>query len=225
MNASTTERPGLLRRGWRLLDASRRAAMNLLFLLTLVVLLALLVLFIKRGPPALQDNTALLLGLQGTLVEQRSGSVTDRIRSQAIGQPDGQVQLRDLLAVLEAAAQDPKITRVVLLLDDFQGAGMAQLREAAAAIERFKASGKPVVAWSANYDQRQYYLAAASVQPDQRHDLPSLQAAADELVPGHASAHTGQEQRCCSRTQAAPWRQLRHGLAGQAQAHGGHAIG
>jgi protease-4 len=160
MNASTTERPGLLRRGWRLLDASRRAAMNLLFLLTLVVLLALLVLFIKRGPPALQDNTALLLGLQGTLVEQRSGSVTDRIRSQAIGQPDGQVQLRDLLAVLEAAAQDPKITRVVLLLDDFQGAGMAQLREAAAAIERFKASGKPVVAWSANYDQRQYYLAA-----------------------------------------------------------------
>jgi len=160
MNVPMTERPGILRRCWRLLDASRRAAMNLLFLLTLIALLALAVLFFTRSAPALQDNTALLLNLQGTLVEQRSGSVTDRIRNQASGQSDHQVQLRDLLAVLEAAAKDPKITRAVLLLDDFQGAGMAQLREAAAAIERFKTSGKPVIAWGAGYEQKQYYLAA-----------------------------------------------------------------
>ena len=37
---------------------------------------------------------------------------------------------------------------------------MATLREVAAALERFSAAGKQVVAWGASYDQRQYYLAA-----------------------------------------------------------------
>ena len=160
MSATANDRPGFFRRCWRLLDAGRRTVMNLLFLLILVALVALLVSAVKRGPPALQDNTALVLNLEGSIVEQRSGSVTDRIRNQASGQADGQVQLRDLLAVLDAAAKDPKITRAVLVLDDFQGAGMAQLREAAAAIDRFKASGKPVIAWGSNYEQKQLYLAA-----------------------------------------------------------------
>ncbi len=34
------------------------------------------------------------------------------------------------------------------------------MREIAAAIDRFKASGKKVVAWGSSYDQRQYYIAA-----------------------------------------------------------------
>jgi len=65
-----------------------------------------------------------------------------------------------VLAVLDAAAKDPKVSHVLLALDDFEGAGLATLRELAAAIERFKASGKPVYAWGSQYDQRQYYLAA-----------------------------------------------------------------
>ena len=38
--------------------------------------------------------------------------------------------------------------------------GFSTLREIAAAIDRFKASGKKVVAWGSHYDQRQYYIAA-----------------------------------------------------------------
>ncbi|RZU02993.1 signal peptide peptidase SppA [Rivibacter subsaxonicus] len=154
-------RPGLFRRLFRFVNTSRLVALNLIFLLLVVLLLAALVgWFVNRGAPKLQDNTALVLKLDGSLVEQRSGSVRDRIRNRASGQTDGQVQLRDLMAVLDAAAKDPKISRAVLLLDDFKGAGMAQLREAAAAIDRFKASGKPVIAWGAHYDQKRYYLAA-----------------------------------------------------------------
>jgi protease IV len=65
-----------------------------------------------------------------------------------------------VLAVLDAAAKDPKIVRVLLQLDELRGAGLPVLREVASGIERFKASGKPVVAWGSGYDQRQYYLAA-----------------------------------------------------------------
>jgi protease-4 len=114
----------------------------------------------RAGTPALKDNTALVLELKGKLVEQRSGSVRDRVINQIKGQSDRQIQLRDLLAVLDAAAKDPKIARAVLFLDDFEGAGMAQQREVAAALDAFKASGKPVIAWGANYTQKQLYLAS-----------------------------------------------------------------
>ena len=160
MSATAAERPGFLRRCWRLLDASRRATMNLLFLLVLIALFAALVAYLMRGPAALKDNTALVLDLNGALVEQRSGSLRERVRSQASGEPDGQVQLRDVLAVLDAAAKDPKIARAVLVLDDFRGGGLASLREVAAAIERFKAAGKPVIAWGSAYDQKSYFIAA-----------------------------------------------------------------
>ncbi|MEF9944786.1 MAG: signal peptide peptidase SppA, partial [Burkholderiaceae bacterium] len=64
------------------------------------------------------------------------------------------------LDVLAAAAEDPDIKSVLLMLDDLDGAGLASLREVGAAIDRFKQSGKPVVAWGSSFDQKQYALAA-----------------------------------------------------------------
>jgi protease-4 len=143
---------------WGLLDASRRLVLNLLFL---AVLVALVVALFKSGGPSLSDKTALVLNLQGVIVEQH----TDDLRATALAQARGQdskrtTQLRDVLTVLEAAAKDSHIERVVLVLDEFQGAGLATLREVAAALDRFKASGKTVVAWGSGYDQRQYFLAS-----------------------------------------------------------------
>jgi protease-4 len=155
------QKPSLFRRFLRFVNTFRLIVLNLIFLLLLALVLVSIIGFLAHGgTPALKDNTALVLNLQGKLVEQRSGNVQSRIRSRASGQADSQIQLRDLLAVLDAAAKDPKITRAVLLLDDFEGAGMAQQREVAAALDAFKASGKPIIAWGANYDQKQYYLAA-----------------------------------------------------------------
>ncbi|HTJ04494.1 MAG TPA: signal peptide peptidase SppA, partial [Caldimonas sp.] len=70
------------------------------------------------------------------------------------------MQLRDVLAVLDAAASDDRITSLVVVLDELRPTGFSTLREVAAAIDRFKASGKKVVAWGSGYDQRQYYVAA-----------------------------------------------------------------
>lgn len=151
----------LLRRGlaglWWLVDVTRRTLLNLLFVL-LVVLVVFA--FARRETPALQDNTALVLALEGPLVEEMPGSVRDNAIARLGGESMRITRLRDVLAVLDAAEKDPQIARVVLMLDDFQGAGLASLREVAAAIEHFKASGKQVVAWGSGYDQKQYYLAA-----------------------------------------------------------------
>ena len=146
---------------WALLDGTRRAVLNLL-LLALVV--GAVVALATSGPPALKPKTALVLNWSGPVVEQRSGSARDSALKQLQGEDTQQTRLRDVLAVLDAAAKDESITHAVLMLDSFAGAGLPTLRELAMALERFKAAGKPVTAWGAEYDQKQFFVAAHASQ-------------------------------------------------------------
>jgi len=159
-------RPGIVRRFfgglWWLLDFSRRLVLNLLFL-ALLVLLAV-AWWVGSRPAHLQEKTALVLNLSGELVEQYSGSSSEAMLADALGERPRETQLRDVLRALDAAAADPQIARVVLILDDFSGGGLASLREVAAALQRFRQSGKEVVAWGSSFAQRQYYLAAQADQ-------------------------------------------------------------
>lgn len=146
---------------WWLLDASRRALLNLLLLALLV---ALVVGFVTRGPKPLQDKTTLVLDLRGRLVEQGSGSLRDQAMAQARGEKlQAQTRLRDVLAVLDAAATDPKITQVLLDLDGFAGGGLAGMQDVVDALEHFKKASegkKKLLAYGDGYDQRSYFLAA-----------------------------------------------------------------
>lgn len=146
-----------LRGAWWALDITRRTLMNGVLLLILVALAWAL---LRGGPPALQPKTALVLDLQGRISEQRASSNRSSALKRLQGDDDEQTRLRDVLAVLDAAATDPAITQALLLTDGLAGAGLPTLRELAAALQRFKAAGKTVVAWGSAYDQRSYYLAA-----------------------------------------------------------------
>lgn len=147
----------VLRGLWWLVDTGRRAILNLLLLL---VVAAIAWALLHRGPPPLADKTVLVVNPQGPVHEQFSGSFRDNALDKARGTESGQTRLRDLLTALDAGATDPRITSALLVLDDFAGAGLPTLREVAAAVDRFRAGGKKVVAWGSSYDQRQYYLAA-----------------------------------------------------------------
>ena len=113
---------------------------------------------------SLDDHTVLVMDLKGVLVEESPGGLRDKVMGGIQGNAPQTIRLRDLVMTLELAAKDKRIDKVLLKLDDFQGGGLVSLREAASAIENFKASGKQVVAWSAYYDQRQYFLAAHANQ-------------------------------------------------------------
>ena len=155
------EKKGFLRlwvgRLWALVDGTRRAVFNLLWL---ALLIGVPVALFTGRADKLEDKTVLVLDLAGPLVEQGAGGTRETLLRQVQGEDQGQVRLRDVIAVLDAAARDPKIERVLLLPQDLSGGGLAAQREVAAALERFKASGKQVVAWATGFDQRQYYLAA-----------------------------------------------------------------
>jgi protease-4 len=137
----------------------------LLNLLLLLLLAALVWALFKPGPKALQPKTALVLNLNGQVVEQRaSANPRDQLLGLSTDGSRSQTALRDVLAVLDAAAKDDAISHAVLAVDDFSGAGLATLHELASALERFKAAGKPVYAWGSAYDQRQYFLAAHATE-------------------------------------------------------------
>ena len=75
------------------------------------------------------------------------------------------VQLRTVTRALRAAARDERIAGVYITGDlepDAFGSGYATLKEVRGAIETFKASGKPVVAYLTQATTKSYYLASAA---------------------------------------------------------------
>lgn len=145
----------------RWLSAIRGWVFNLLTLVILIVFFALLLRACTGSDHlVLKEKTALVLDLNGQLVEEKS-TPDDSLLSLAAGSElSNEVQLRDVLAVLKAAAADSSISRILLKLDNFAGGGLASLRELAAGLQGFKGSGKPIIAWASQYSQAQYFLAA-----------------------------------------------------------------
>ena len=142
---------------WHAVDVSRRTFMNLLFLLFVILVVMIMT---SGGVKPIGDKTALVLELKGDLVEQYQSSLEDTVLDSIGGDSKRSVRLRDLLRVLDAAAKDKNISTIVLLLDQMDGGGLAQLREVGAAIDRVKAAGKKVVAWGGMYDQKRYLVAS-----------------------------------------------------------------
>jgi protease IV len=142
---------------WRSVEGLRRLILNLLFLFLMVGLVAA---WWTSRPTPLKERTVLVIDLEGAVVEQRSGSSRDALLGSATGSTTHEVVLRDILQGLDRAAQDPDIISVLLLTDGVTSAGLPTQREVASALTRFRASGKKVVAWALQYDQRAYYLAA-----------------------------------------------------------------
>lgn len=143
---------------WEAMNFTRRLILNLLFFALLFLFLAIL----GAGPRTrpLLDRTTLVIAPEGALVEQYSSDPLTRALARALGEKGGEVQLRDVVRALDAARRDKRVERVVLRLDKLETAGMASLREVAAAIARVKADGKQVVAFSEMMDQKQYLLAS-----------------------------------------------------------------
>ncbi len=144
------------------LNLLRLTIINVVFFgfLLLFVLLIAAGIAGNRTAGEVAANSVLVLKPQGRLVEQYSIDPMQRTLARLSGDEAKQVRMRDLVAAIDAAAKDQRISRILLLPEDLQAGGYAALREVGAALDRFRATGKPVLAWAASFDQSQYYLAA-----------------------------------------------------------------
>ena len=141
---------------WALVNFARRLVVNIIF----VTIVVLLIVAMRTSAPKVDDHTALVLDPKGNIVEQYTADAAQRAFSGMFGDRVKEVQLRDILRAIEAATTDAHIERIVIQPDDIQGAGISTLREIGIALDRFKASGKEVIAVSNGMTQGQYYLAA-----------------------------------------------------------------
>ncbi|MDX1736357.1 MAG: S49 family peptidase, partial [Halioglobus sp.] len=154
-------KPSLLRRFfsalWRGITRVRMALSNLVFILVLVLIY---VVYLGGGPEPLPERAALLLNMSGTVVDQKSP--VDPLRA-VLSPPsamDHEVLLRDVLDALDYGAEDPAIQALVMELDALVYVGISKTREIVAALERFRESGKPIIAVGDLYTQDQYLLAS-----------------------------------------------------------------
>jgi protease IV len=143
------------------LNIVRLVLINLVFFgFLFLFLLLILGIGASRRSSDIQDDSVLVLKPEGRLVEQYSINPMQRALSKLSGDEPKEVQLRDLTGAIDAAAKDSHITRIVLDPSELQSSGFAALTEVGAALDRFRAAGKPVVAWAPGLDQYQYLLAA-----------------------------------------------------------------
>jgi len=135
---------------WRLLDATRRAVVNLLFLLLAIALLGAAF----AGRPRVPASTALVIDPRGPIVEQLSTNPRDRLLAGLSGSGARQeTLLKDLLDAIRAGKDDARVKALFLDLDQMEGAGLSKLQDLRAAILDFKKSGKKVVAAADEYGQ------------------------------------------------------------------------
>ena len=148
---------------WKALCFIRDLVMNVVFL-GFVLLLMAIISFSSGGKKSitLTEEGGLLLNLDGYLADNRD----ETLRWQdALSELNGEYVPRkistfDVVSAIEYAQQDPQIKGLVLDLNHFEGADLPALDFIGATINRFKESGKPVIAYADNYTQGQYYLAS-----------------------------------------------------------------
>lgn len=143
---------------WRSVTALRMAVFNIIFLIVLAVIIGAI--FSGGDKLVVEDDSTLVLSPTGIIVEEFSGSPVERLVNEALGQPGGETRLRDLVAVLDQAAEDDRITQVLIDTDRLLGLGTSTMRELNAAFARFRESGKPIVAYGGWMSQGQYMVAS-----------------------------------------------------------------
>jgi len=129
-------------------------------IILLIILYFIISLFLYDDKVNLVDKTALVIAPQGNVVNQFSGTPSEKFISQIQGTDIPETQMRDLLSAIKNATFDKRISVLVLSPDYMWGIGLADLKEIEKAIDTFREkSNKPVIAIAENMSQNQYYFA------------------------------------------------------------------
>ena len=146
----------LIRAGWAILVGVKDALVLLFLLLFFGLLFAAL--SYRPNPTAITDG-ALLMKLDGTIVEQPTAPDllpalfgAERLTTEH--------RLRDVTGALSRAATDDRVKLVVLDLDRFLGGGAATQAQVGEAIDGVRRAGKPVLTYATAYTDNSYQLAA-----------------------------------------------------------------
>lgn len=141
---------------WRLLVGIKDALVLLLMLLFFGALHAVL----TYSPNRTVGSGALLLNLNGTLVEQPAERGPLDSLTAGGAAVAREYRLQDVVRALDDARTNGNIKAVVLDLDRFLGGGQVALERVGQALDGVRRAGKPVFAYATGYTDDSYLLAA-----------------------------------------------------------------
>ena len=143
---------------WRGLSLFNKAIMTLVPLAVTLYLVVIVVVAVNQvAPEPIPERAALLINPNGALVENPSPLEP----FEALMQDGGsEVLVFRVKKAIKEAAEDDRITALVLDLEALNGPSISHVQELKAAIEAFQSSGKPVIAVGDYYSQSQYLLAS-----------------------------------------------------------------
>lgn len=144
------------RKVWKLLVAIKDGLALLFLLLFFVALFGLLAGRPNASLPV--SEGALLIELDGIVSEQPAE--VDPFAALSGGANLKETRVRDVVHALESAADDNRVTSVVLDLDRFLGGGQVSLAEIGSAIDKVRAKKKPVLAFATAYTTDSYQIAS-----------------------------------------------------------------
>ncbi len=130
---------------------------NLLVLMVLLMLGGIVALVMDSDRAEVPDGAALSLTLEGTIVEQTS--LPSPLGLLGDGALD-EIRLGDVLGAIDQAAADARIGALVFDPSSLAYVAPAQLGVIGEAFEKFRASGKKIIAKAYDYNRDQYYLAS-----------------------------------------------------------------
>lgn len=117
----------------------------------------------KPAVEPVKEDTILCIDLAENINDAPSASVIGTLNSSNMAF-ETPITIMQALAATELAAEDDDIEGICIMIDGAGTVSAANIEELRAAIERFKLSGKFVVAYDDNYTQGEYYLASAADQ-------------------------------------------------------------
>lgn len=136
------------------------------FLINVMLLLAVIAIvfsFIPGEVAQIPIGAVLRLDISGDIVEEKKllNSVEKLFgESFSLDVPEPETALQDILDTINNGATDDRIAVMLLNLKDMANAGLNQLQTIGEALDRFKQTGKSVIAAQDYYTQAQYFLAA-----------------------------------------------------------------
>lgn len=146
---------------WRIINNTRKLLLNLIFF---VFIIAIIVSSGGKNDIEAPSNAALVVNIQGDLVEQKKRSnPLDELSKDVSGQrQSSETLVSDVIEAIELAKDDESIKMLVINSGAMSSASLAKLQEIGRVIEDFKTSEKLVYSIGGSYSQAQYYLASYS---------------------------------------------------------------
>jgi protease-4 len=156
---TVTKKRGFFSRIVAIIEGTRRWVFNILFVIFVGVVLTALFTSVTVSVP---DGAVLIVTPEGVVVDQIT-AVDALTQLSSSGLPT-ETLLSDLIETVDLATEDPRIEVILLQLDELKHIGLSKTLELSESINRFRDSGKTVVATASHYNQDQYLLASFADQ-------------------------------------------------------------